>query len=68
MGEKGNLISSGQAQRIAIARAYYKNPQIFFLDEATNSLDEKTEHKILKNFKMLVKKRKKTLLLITVLC
>ncbi|MGH1335742.1 MAG: peptidase domain-containing ABC transporter [Aureispira sp.] len=49
IGSKGNGISQGQKQRILIARAVYKNPDILFLDEATNALDATNERQIVDN-------------------
>ena len=49
VGEIGKKMSSGQIQRIGLARALYKNPQILILDEATNALDQGTENKILED-------------------
>ncbi len=47
LGDRGASISGGQAQRIALARALYKNREFIILDEFTNGLDKDTEKKIL---------------------
>ena len=46
IGDKGCLISGGQQQRLAIARALLKNAPILLLDEATSSLDTESEKQI----------------------
>ena len=49
MGEKGSKFSGGQIQRIGIARAIYRDPELLILDEATNALDITSQDQILKN-------------------
>tara|TARA_E500000178_G_C17037141_1_gene764105 strand:- start:5205 stop:6899 length:1695 start_codon:yes stop_codon:yes gene_type:complete len=63
VGDKGSNISGGEKQRIAIARALYKNTEIFVFDEATNSLDKENENSILKLIKSL--KGTKTIIMIS---
>ena len=46
VGERGVKMSSGEKQRIAIARAILKNPPILIFDEATSALDSDSEHAI----------------------
>lgn len=48
VGEKGNLFSGGEKQRISLVRALLKKAPILLLDEPTSSLDSHTEEKVIK--------------------
>ncbi len=63
IGENSLRLSGGQKQRLSIARNFYLKKEIIVMDEATSSLDEENEDRIMDSLKNL--KGKKTIILIT---
>ena len=57
IGSKGVYVSGGESQRLSIARAFLKNAPILILDEATSSVDTRTEVLIQKGMEKLMEGR-----------
>lgn len=55
IGAEGTGMSTGQKQRLLIARAVYKNPEILFFDEATSALDANNEKEIMRKLDIFFK-------------
>lgn len=56
LGERGQGLSEGQMQRLAIARAVFSDRPILMLDEATSALDSETEERLLRNLRSMTDK------------
>ncbi|KAJ2722985.1 Iron-sulfur clusters transporter atm1, mitochondrial [Coemansia sp. Benny D115] len=64
VGERGLMISGGEKQRIALARAILKQPPILFFDEGTSALDVSTEQSILGNIRRILDEQRCTAIFI----
>lgn len=57
VGERGVKLSGGERQRVSIARAVLKSPTIYVFDEATSSLDSRTEREIVRSLHRIAKSK-----------
>jgi subfamily B ATP-binding cassette protein MsbA len=57
LGEGGKFLSGGQRQRVSIARAFYADPKLLLLDEATAALDNESEARVQASLEALMKGR-----------
>ena len=55
VGERGNLLSGGQRQAVALSRVLLLNPKVIFLDEPSGSMDMASERVLIKNLKQALK-------------
>ncbi|KAI0258101.1 iron-sulfur clusters transporter ATM1 [Gloeopeniophorella convolvens] len=60
VGERGLMVSGGEKQRLAVARALLKDPPILFFDEATSALDAQTEAELMRNINATLLDRART--------
>ena len=63
VGERGQQLSGGECQRLALARAFLSDPVFLVLDEATNALDDDSERIVLNSLKKLTERM--TILIVT---
>jgi len=64
LGEGGKMVSGGEKQRLAIARALVRNPKILIFDEATSALDSLTEEEITATLRKISAGKKQIILMI----
>jgi len=64
LGESGKMVSGGEKQRLAIARALLRNPRLLIFDEATSALDSLTEEQITETVKKISAEKKQITILI----
>ena len=53
IGDNGTILSGGQRQRLALARAFYRQAKLLILDEATSSLDNRTESEVIQSLEII---------------
>ena len=65
IGENGHILSVGQRQKIAIARALATNPKVIMLDEPTSNLDQRSEQLLISTLQEQAKRNSSTIIIIT---
>jgi len=65
LDEEAQTLSGGEKQRLALARVFLMDAEVYLLDEPTSALDKETEEKVMKNFFSIMKERKKTVVFIS---
>ena len=65
IGENGHILSVGQRQKIAIARALATNPKVIMLDEPTSNLDQRSEQLLISTLQDQAKRNSSTIIIIT---